>query len=448
MLNLPRLLTLSLILLTSITTAAEPLHLPFWDQNDILTPAGSEIEIKANYLEYDTPATNFPRSQYGCEVPRDENTFWVYGWRMQNIADKPNRTIEVVRAWTPDGLNFNEEEIVFSLKDGDWQGFANLVYRPTDGSLFLFSYSAGHLRVFRTDNGTTWEKLTDEAYTNHDAMHITWYPPWNEFLNYQNTLEPYPTRYPDNIGELRRVFSFLRSKDGVEWTSYAPEFLQGEKLWKPDDLDPVDLEFYRSIVIPTEGRYALLIQRYIAPPPEANSRRATTKHGPRSSVEIAISYDGLNWERPHRKHDVTLKVGSLPVQGPSIHQGKIRFYQPEGDVYAFDEGRLFYATCLGNGEFSTRLFTMPMQGLTLNVDASWPANQGETGRAYVMVEALDAEGNLIPGYERTNFLLENIDNPALPLNWTDHPCQNLAGQQIQLRFYFCEAKIYSISENK
>ncbi|MCA9042328.1 MAG: hypothetical protein KDA65_18390, partial [Planctomycetaceae bacterium] len=207
-------------------------------------------------------------------------------------------------------------------------------------------------------------------------------------------------------------------------------------------------EFYRSIVIPTEGRYAMLIQRYIAPPPEANSRRATTKHGPRSAVEWAISPDGLNWTRPHRKQDVTAKVGSIPLQGPTLHDGKFRFYQPEGDIYSLNEGRLFYATCLGNGEFSTRPFTMPEKGLTLNVDASWPANQGETGRAYVMAELLNAEGKTIPGYEPQHLIIENQNNPRLPLQWNGKTGNELASQQVQLRFYFREAKIYSVSETR
>src|SRR5690606_16973602 len=122
----------------------------------------------------------------------------------------------------------------------------------------------------------------------------------------------------DNINEYRRVLAFRRSKDGVVWEDFSPPFLQGKKYWTPDERDPIDLEFYRSVVFPTEGRYAMLLQDYYAPPPEANSRRKTTKHGPRSEVEWAISRDGLNWSRPFREIDATEQVGALAVQGPFV----------------------------------------------------------------------------------------------------------------------------------
>jgi hypothetical protein len=95
--------------------------------------------------------------------------------------------------------------------------------------------------VFRSDDGRHWQALTEKAYGDHDAMCIIWYPPWNEFLNFQNTLQPFPKRYPDNVGAHRRVASFRRSKDGVHWDSFTPPFLQPERLWTPDANDPVDL---------------------------------------------------------------------------------------------------------------------------------------------------------------------------------------------------------------
>lgn len=376
---------------------------------------------------------------------RDDESAWIYGWRMLPAQEGAERTIEVIRAYTSDGRAFTGEETVFSLEDAGWQGFANVVYRPTDGSIFLFSYSAARLRVFRSQDGSTWQNLTDEAYVNHDAMNVTWYPPWGEFLNYQNTLEPYPKRYPDNIGEHRRVFSFLRSTDGVNWDDYSPEFLNGEARWRPDDEDPVDLEFYRGIVFPTEGRYAMLLQDYIAPPPEANSRRGSTKHGPRSLVEWAISRDGLNWSRPHRDMDVSEQVGSLPVQGPLTRDGKHLFYQRNGAISALNAGRLFFVTSLGNGEFSTVPFQMPATGLTLNVDASYPANQGDTGRAYVMAELQNEQGQTIPGYERVHTVIEDLDNKALPLTWNGKTGNELTGRTVRLRFSLRDAKVYAVS---
>ena len=278
-----------------------------------MEPAGGRIEFLAEPLREGGKADGYPDMQFGCEAPRPDGGVWIYGWKLVNWQDPTRRAIEIVRVSTRDGLKFDGEEMLWLLVNKDWQGFANIVRRPTDGALFFFSYSAGELRVYRSDDGTTWQSLTDKAYIDHDAMTVIWYGPWNEFVNYQNTLEPFAKRYPDNIGNFRRVISFRRSADGIRWTSFSPRFLNSEKYWRPDERDPVDLEFYLGIVFPTGGRYAMLLQDYIAPPAEANSRRATTKHGPRGVVEWAISRDGLNWSRPYRELDATEHVAGLPV---------------------------------------------------------------------------------------------------------------------------------------
>ncbi len=119
----------------------------------------------------------------------------------------------------PDGKTFGNAETVFRYANENWQGFANIVHRPTDGALFLFSWAPESLHVFRSDNGTDWRLLTVNAYADHDAMCVTWHRELGEFVNYQNTLQSYEKRYPDNIGNFRRILSFRRSTDGVQWTS-------------------------------------------------------------------------------------------------------------------------------------------------------------------------------------------------------------------------------------
>ena len=204
--------------------------------------------------------------QYGCQVPRAEGGSFIYGWTVQNWADSSNRVLEVVRCVTEDGVTFFDEQVVFSHGKTAWQGFANIIRRPDDGAIFLFSWAAGRLYVFRSDDGENFTLLTEEAYAGHDAMCVTWYPPFGQFLNYQTVTQPYPKRYPDNIGALRRVLSFRRSADGVRWDSFSPTFLEGEELWLPDSADPADLEFYRCVVFPHLGRYAMLLVDYMPPP--------------------------------------------------------------------------------------------------------------------------------------------------------------------------------------
>lgn len=437
----------ALFFLLAPLAAAHDMALPlyFWDAADIADPFG-RIQFGAAPLENEGSATGYPSIQYGCEVPRPDGSALIYGWRMQNWADPDNRVIQIVRCTTTDGRNFADEEVVFEFTRSQWQGFANIVHRPTDGALFLFSWAEwpGKLHVFRSDNGTDWRLLSENAYEGHDATGFFWHAESGQFISIQTIVQPYPKRYPDNIGELRRVLSFLRSTDGVAWEPFSPEFLGGETLWTPDADDPADLEFYRVVVFPLQGRYALLLNDYMPPPSEANSRRAATKHGPPYLSEWAISRDGLNWARSFRETNAFEDQFWLALQGPLFREGRFRFYHPDGRIASLPENRVFYATCRANGEFTTPAFTMPHTGLALNADARYREAEGETGQAYIMAELRDANNVTIPGYEREKCLYEDVDGQTLPMTWGDNSGSALAGQTVHLRIYLRDAKVYSV----
>jgi len=426
--------------------AAADLPLLFWEDADIAEPFGT-IRFGATPLENEGRAEGYPDMQYGCAVPAPDGSDVIYGWRMQQWDDPEHRVIQVVRAVTRDGLNFEGEAVVFEHMRSQWQGFANIVYRPTDGALFLFAWAEwpGKLHVFRSDNGVEWRLLSDSAFQGHDASDFFWHEPTGQFMCIQTIVQPYAKRYPDNIGELRRVLSFKRSTDGVAWTSFSPDFLQGDDLWVPDADDPADLEFYRVVAFPLQGRYALLLNDYMPPPSEANSRRAVTKHGPPYMTEWAISRDGTNWKRPFRDTNAFEAQFWLALQGPLFHGGRFRFYKPDGLIASLPEDRVFYATCRANGEFSTPRFTMPERGLLLNADVRYREAEGERGQAYVMVEVRNSNGNTLPGYEREKCLYENVDGSALPMVWGDKTGSELAGKTVQLRMYLRDAKVYGVS---
>ncbi len=416
----------------------------FWEPEDIADPFG-RIEFRAEPLRNLGAASGYPHMQYGCQVPRAEGGSFIYGWRVQNWAETDDRVLEVVRCATEDGVTFFDEHVVYSYGGTAWQGFANIVRRPDNGAIFLFSWAAGRLYVFRSDDGENFTLLTKEAYAGHDAMCVTWYPPFGQFLNYQTVTQPYPKRYPDNIGALRRVLSFRRSADGVSWESFSPTFLGSEKLWLPDSADPADLEFYRVVVFPHLGRYAMLISDYMPPPAEANSRRATTKHGPSYMAEWAISRDGLNWKRSFRDTNAYTSQFWMALQGPLVRDGVLRFYHPDGRIAGLPSDRIFYATCRANGEFSTPTFSMPAEGLFLNAYAMYREVERPNGQAYIMAELRDGDGEVIAGYERTKCLFEDCDGRELPLVWDGKNGGELAGQQVRIRFFLRDAKIYRIT---
>jgi hypothetical protein len=427
-----------------------PLRLVFWDEEDVTDVAGGKLDFGAEVLQAAGRAEGYPSNvQYGCSVPREDGTSRIYGWRLADWEQREKRAVEVLRSITADGLRFRDTETVFRRVNPEWQGFVNVVYRPPGngrtGTLFLFSFAAGRLEVYSSGDGTDWTLVSPKAYQDHDACCVIWHAPSQALVNYQHTLQPWPAkRYPDNIGAHRRVMSFRRSTDGVTWESLAPPFLAGGRLWTPDEHDPVDLEFYRPVVFEHAGRYAMLLLDYLAPPPEANSRRRTTRHGPRSAAEWAQSRDGLNWKRGHRELDATSQLSWMPVQGPFARDRTLRFYGPNGEIGELADDRVFFVTSRANCEFSTRPFVMPQTPLALDADARYAPTE-DLGRAYIMAELIDENGKTMAGFERQKCLLENVDGRRLPLAWQGADPATLAGRTVRLRFYLREAKIYQVT---
>jgi hypothetical protein len=138
----------------------------------------------------------------------------------------------------------------------------------------------------------------------------------------------------------------------------------------------------------------------------------------------------------------------LPVQGPLVREGVLRFYSPGGAIASVHEGRIFAVTCRGNGEFSTVKFAMPEKGLSLNASALYDPSEGDAGRAYIMAELRDEQNNTIADYERSRCLVANQDGIAIPLRWDGKTGGELKGKPVSVRFYLREAKIYSVGEGE
>jgi len=420
------------------------LPLMFWTADDVEEIDG-QIQFGAEPLRLAGRAVGFPEMQYACEAPADDGGSWIYGWRNVDWSDRSKRTTEVIRCRTTDGKTFSDTQTVYRHTNKDWQGFSNIVRRPTDGALFLFSWAPASLHVFKSDHGTDWRLLTEKAYGDHDAMCVTWHRQLGSFVNYQHTLQPFEKRYPDNIGNYRRVMSFRQSTDGVQWMPISPQFLQGNTLWLPDDQDPVDLEFYRCVVFPCQGRYAMLLLDYMPHPQAANPRRATTKHSSRYLTEWAISHDGLNWRRPFRTTDAVEQVIWTPLQGPLVRNGMLLFYSSSGQMAVLPDDQIFYVTCRSNGYFSTPLFKMPAGGLALNATARYRPGE-DPGQAAIMAELRDENNAILAGFEMPKCLIENREGRKIPLLWEGANGKEHAGQKVRLRFLLRDAKIYAVTK--
>jgi hypothetical protein len=173
-----------------------------------------------------------------------------------------------------------------------------------------------------------------------------------------------------------------------------------------------------------------------------------------TSMDHTYATDAIHWQRPYQNQYLGLEPGDTTV----FEQGV--FMAPPGDpilangellfdgTWGVKEDRIAGAATGPNAEFSTHPFTMPAAPLVLDATARWVGQKEPIflqRQAYVMAELLDAEGRTIPGYEKDNCCFGDVDRPDLPLVWAGKTGSTLAGQTVQLRFYFRNARIYAVT---
>jgi hypothetical protein len=95
-----------------------------------------------------------------------------------------------------------------------------------------------------------------------------------------------------------------------------------------------------------------------------------------------------------------------------------------------------------NAIFEVGPFVFPA-GLRVNVDALH-GESAMTQQSYVMVEAVDAQGNVIEAFSRERCLWVNVNDLARPLTWTGTTVSALVGAEVTLRFHTRGARIYSL----
>lgn len=133
----------------------------------------------------------------------------------------------------------------------------------------------------------------------------------------------------------------------------------------------------------------------------------------------------------------------------------------DGTVYTLPEFRIAGLYAPANAEISTDAFAMPAATppvFYLNANAKWgdklvTGGCDEGCAAYIMAELRDAAtGDVIPGFEREKCIHMDVDSSRIPLQWAGSAggdgssSAGLApGQLVQLRIFFRDATIYSLS---
>jgi len=231
------------------------------------------------------------------------------------------------------------------------------------------------------------------------------------------------------------------SRDFINWK--PAEFILG-----PDLKDPPSTEIYSMNVFPYEGIYLGLVQRYLC-----RLDKSTI------DIQLAISRDGVHFERPFR--DAFFPLGSIGswdrfqlhnMSGPPLTQGnELWFYyggrssrhRPNTMADAKAGGAIGMASLLRD-RFVTveasfdggRLLTKPVkfEGAALKVNAN-------TAFGKIEIRLLDDQGYPLKGYEASIEGVDSVEH-TVPFEKAMKP---LRGQAVRVEFKIYNAQLYSFS---
>ena len=65
-------------------------------------------------------------------------------------------------------------------------------------------------------------------------------------------------------------------------------------------------------------------------------------------------------------------------------------------------------------------------------------------QSYVMAEILDGDGEVIDGFSKEDCILQGV-NGSVCLHWKRKDETRLVGEEIRMKFYLRDARIYSLS---
>ncbi len=462
--------------------------LTFWTNKDITDVDGLPIfgveQMKIEQMS--TPKAHiFVTTETNHKEEKDR---WVYGWNAPISKNTGLKHHAVWRFKTLDGVNTYDFTKVFANDNYDpktadwlWQG-ASVVYRPTDGYVYFYATDniiypkiertgvpcgkCGdkkiiwpksqplRIRGYRSPNGVdNWGGFGPINYNAptgfqhmNDGLSIMWHPQKKCFIGAQTIILHnglLNKKIPDNLCFGQRVVFLMYSKGPENWYQVDGEF----NTIKPggSKYDPEDLEFYRGTPFSLLGRYAMFLNHYRS---DTYCKHMKNRHG----TELAISDDGLRWQRPFANinvmkiyHKSLKKKGKgddkmfVPQGIPIGRHGNLFFYDHDnyGYVGTFRDTRVFYV--MGDEECSftsTGIFEAPKGQLVVNVKTE---NNG-----YLKAVLLDPQGDPIEGYELSNSIPVEGKNIQYKLEWnTKEPFPE---GKLKIRFYLNNARLYSVRE--
>jgi hypothetical protein len=350
-----------------------------------------------------------------------------------------------------DGINFTTHH---HPTTSAWQ------WKADTGHSFFYDEIAGEWRVYgRNRNAAEWPDDTISYYNRRGVplhSHSTFTGSWS------------------NVGET--------AMDPIDFWDYAAGY------------DPVNKEnsvgirpdIYAGNVQTYHGQYIALPSVYFRdsqrPRPSSSPGDAYwTGTGPIYPM-VMHSHDGVDWAMPdpaspgHPDHpiiDLTphLRVDPLTTTAPTTEEvGQIytapNFIEVDGQILIYYVNRI--GTHNDSVGHSSATHTVHVQTLRSDGFASIKANEGQNAEwltpndivvpveargllvnadiaGELKVEVLDSLGNVITGLSLDDSVAFTGDETGVLMKWASGQFEDVAGQEIQLRFVFDEGEIYSFS---
>jgi hypothetical protein len=322
-----------------------------------------------------------------------------------------------------DGREYPGLSVAFSADGIRWTKYPQ-------GALLRGSYVEKGTPPPFSDDTTGW----NIPLSFSDAMDAIYDPKRGEYAIYHKMW----IDGPDGNTGWKHAMGRTHSKDFIHWSN--PELLLA-----PDDRDPPSLEFHHSPVFYYGDRYFGLLQIL---------NRAV--RGGVIDIELAVSRDGLQWDRPFRnryflpKNDLkAFDSGNMTTNAtPVFLEDEFRFYYGGGsegatsqDVYAVKSGiglatmprdrfaslRAAHGTC----QITTKPFPIGENRLiALNADAR---------RGAIAVELLDGYGRLLKGFTKDEAVKLTTDSLNHSIKWSHGDVRQLSAGEYMLRLHLSGA---------
>ena len=273
-----------------------------------------------------------------------------------------------------------------------------------------------------------------------DALDAIYDPPRGSFAIYGKMW----TDSPEGRMYGKHGMGRTESKDFVHWS-------RPQLLLTPDEFDPSYVEFHHSPVFYYNHCYFALLQILNRP-----------VGGGVIDVELAVSRNGLDWNRPFRNHFFLARSG-----GPQFDSGSL-FVNPM-PVLLEDDFRFYYggysAGATGGPEFPQisgiglatlrrdrfaglrpieRVAQITLKALSLTGRQSITIN-ADASAGTVLPELLDADGYRIHGFAETDATPVIGDSLRHPLRWRDKQISELAPGQYLLRLHLVNAEVFAVT---